>query len=260
MARLVLFAAAREAAGCREVDIPATSVGEVLDAAATRFGPEFVSVLRYCSILVDESTVPRNQAWEVAVEATTEIAVLPPVSGGQHHDGGETATGEKATLTVAVLTVSDASSTGKRPDESGPTVVEVVTGAGFHVVDTEVVPDERDQIEAALCRWADHPGTDLILTTGGTGLGPRDVTPEATRAVVDREVPGIPEAMRAAGMRITPYASLARQVAGQRGGSLIVNLPGSPKAARESLEAVIAVLHHAVALVRTPAQPTPRES
>lgn len=153
-------------------------------------------------------------------------------------------------MSVAVLTVSDAGATGQRPDESGPAVAQVVTAAGFPVVATAVVPDEQERIEAALCRWADDDGVDLVLTTGGTGLGPRDVTPEATRAVLDREVPGIPEAMRAAGMRATPFASLARQVAGQRGGTVIVNLPGSPKAARESLEAVMAVLPHAVSLAR----------
>jgi molybdenum cofactor synthesis domain-containing protein len=163
-------------------------------------------------------------------------------------------------MSVAVLTVSDAGAVGQRPDQSGPAVVEMATGAGFGVVETAVVADERDSIEAALCRWADDGGVDLVLTTGGTGLGPRDVTPEATRAVVDREVPGIPEAMRVAGMRVTPYASLARQVAGQRGSTLIVNLPGSPKAARESLEAVIAVLPHAVSLVRASAGRTARES
>ncbi|MDQ3642838.1 MAG: MogA/MoaB family molybdenum cofactor biosynthesis protein [Actinomycetota bacterium] len=163
-------------------------------------------------------------------------------------------------MRVAVLTVSDAGAAGQRPDQSGPAVAQMVTAAGFPVVGTAVVPDERELIEAALCRWADDAGVDLVLTTGGTGLGPRDVTPEATRAVIHREVPGIPEAMRAAGMRVTPYASLARQVAGQRGATLIVNLPGSPKAARESLEAVIAALPHAVSLVRSRQQERDRKA
>ncbi len=255
MARLVMFAAAREAAGCREAEVAATSVGEALDAAAERFGPDFARILRFCSVLVDESTVPRARAWDVPVEETTEIAVLPPVSGGQHHGAVE-----EAKVSVAVLTVSDAGAAGQRPDESGPTVVQMVTEAGFAVEGTAIVPDDQDGIEAALRHWADGAGVDLVLTTGGTGLGPRDVTPEATRAVLDREVPGIPEAMRAAGMRITPHASLARQVAGQRRGTLIVNLPGSPKAARESLEAVIAALPHAVSLVRTSASGAARES
>jgi len=275
MARLVLFAAAREAAGCRETEIPATSLGEALDAAVERFGPDFARILAFCSVLVDESTVPRARAWDVPVAETTEIAVLPPVSGGQHqggrpnhggpnHGGPQHDSGGGATMSVAVLTVSDAGAAGQRPDESGPAVVQMVTAAGFPVVRTALVPDDRALIEAALCRWADDGAddgpVDLVLTTGGTGLGPRDVTPEATRDVIDREVPGIPEAMRAAGMRVTPFASLARQVAGQRGATLIVNLPGSPKAARESLEAVLAVLPHAVALVRA-SEPRPsRES
>ena len=160
-------------------------------------------------------------------------------------------------MRVAVLTVSDAGAAGQREDESGPAVAQMVAAAGFPVVATDVVPDERAVIEAALCRWTDGDGeVDLVLTTGGAGLGPRDVTPEATRAVINREVPGIPEVMRAAGVRIPPFASLARQVAGQRGTTLIVNLPGSPKAARESLEAVIAALPHAVSLVRASARHT----
>lgn len=252
MPRLVLFAAAREAAGCRAAEVAGASVGEALDAAVERFGPEFARVLRFCSVLVDEFTVPPARAWETPVGEATEIAVLPPVSGGQHpgDDAGDAEGGTRATMGVAVATVSDASAEGRRADHSGPAVTRMVAAAGHRVVSTEVVADERNRIEALLSRWSADPEIDLVLTTGGTGLGPSDVTPEATRAVLDREVPGIAEAMRAAGMRATPYACLARQVAGQRGSTLIVNLPGSPKAARESLEAVIAVLPHAVELVR----------
>ena len=248
MARLLLFAGAREAAACKEADVPGASVGEVLDAAVERFGQDFGTVLAFCSVLVDDTAVARADAWRTPVGKTTEIAVLPPVSGGQH---GHHAAQDRR-VTVAVLTVSDATTAGQRVDESGPAVERSVGEAGFTVVATATVPDDRDRIEDALRSWSDAAGggTDLVLTTGGTGLGPRDVTPEATRAVIDREVPGIPEAMRAAGMRTTPYAALARQVAGQRGATLIVNLPGSPKAAVESLEAVMEVLPHAVALTR----------
>jgi len=265
MARLVLFAAAREAAGCRQTEIPATSVGEALDAAVERFGPDFARILGFCTVLVDESSVPRARVWEVPVAETTEIAVLPPVSGGQHdehrhQDQQHRDAGGEPTMNVAILTVSDAGAAGTRRDESGPAVAQMVKGAGFPVVRTAVVPDDRERIQGALCRWADDEGVDLVLTTGGTGLGPRDVTPEATRAVIDREVPGIPEAMRAAGMQVTPFASLARQVAGQRGGTLIVNLPGSPNAARESLEAVITALPHAVSLVRASGRRADHES
>jgi len=112
-----------------------------------------------------------------------------------------------------------------------------------------VIPDDRDEIVAVLCSWCDTEGVDLILTTGGTGLGPRDVTPEATLAVVDRIVPGLPEAMRAEGMRHTPFASLSRAVAGVRGRTLVVNLPGSEAGVRESLGAILNVLPHAVALL-----------
>ena len=153
-------------------------------------------------------------------------------------------------MNVAVLTVSDRSARGERPDEGGPLVERIVNGSGAAVVARAIVPDEVDAISKTLQVWADGSVADLILTTGGTGLGPRDVTPEATLAVVDREVPGIPEAMRAAGMRSTPLAALSRQVAGVRHRTLIVNLPGSPKAAEECLTAILAVLPHAVEMTR----------
>ncbi len=149
-------------------------------------------------------------------------------------------------MRVAVLTVSDRSAKGESQDGSGPAVERLVQQRGWEVVARAVVPDEADRIEAELRSWSEADAADLVLTTGGTGLGPRDVTPEATRAVLEREVPGIPEVMRAAGNRRTPYAALSRQVAGQRGRALIVNLPGSPRAAAESLESVLAILHHAV--------------
>lgn len=146
---------------------------------------------------------------------------------------------------VAILTVSDRSAQGVRADSSGEVIRELVTAhLAAEVVAYVVVPDERPAIEAALRGWADEHVADLILTTGGTGLAPRDVTPEATRAVIEREVPGIPEAMRAASLAITPFAMLTRMVAGTRGQSLIINLPGSPKGVRENLMVVLPALTH----------------
>ena len=147
------------------------------------------------------------------------------------------------------MTVSDRVSRGERPDEGGPLVAELLKNAGYEVVRTDVVPDEQAQIEAALRQMADDGDIQLLVTTGGTGFAPRDVTPEATLAVCDRLTPGIPEAMRYASLQVTPRAMLSRAQAGIRGGSLIVNLPGSPKAARENLAAVLPTLAHGLEML-----------
>ena len=150
---------------------------------------------------------------------------------------------------AAVLTVSDRSFRGERPDEGGPLVASLLEGAGFSVVKSAVVPDEQGQIEDALREISDSGEIQLLVTTGGTGFSPRDVTPEATLAVCQRMAPGIPEAMRYASMRVTSRAMLSRAQAGIRGRTLIVNLPGSPKAARENLEAVLPALSHGLEML-----------
>ena len=154
------------------------------------------------------------------------------------------------TIRVGILTVSDRSSRGERADASGPLLRQLAQQHGWTVERDSVVPDERDAIQTILVDWADVARLDLILTTGGTGFAPRDVTPEATRAVIEREAPGLAEAMRADSLRKTPHAMLSRAVCGLRGRTLIVNLPGSPKAARENFETILPALPHAIALLQ----------
>jgi len=151
--------------------------------------------------------------------------------------------------TAAVITVSDRCAAGEREDAGGPLVRGLLEAAGYEVVRASVVAGEVDEIKAELCRCADDD-IALVVTTGGTGFSPRDVTPEATVSVCERLAPGIPEAMRAAGSKITERAMLSRQAAGLRGRSLIVNLPGSPKAARENFEAVVPALAHGLEMLR----------
>jgi molybdenum cofactor synthesis domain-containing protein len=152
-------------------------------------------------------------------------------------------------LKIAILTVSDRSYDGERADQSGPALAERISSQGWEVTKKAVVPDEQNSIADRLRAWSDGE-VDVILSTGGTGFAPRDVTPEATKAVIERTVPGITEAMRAASLDITPHAMLSRAVAGIRKGTLIVNLPGSPQAALENLEVIVPVLPHAVDLLR----------
>jgi molybdopterin adenylyltransferase len=146
-----------------------------------------------------------------------------------------------------VITVSDGAFHGKREDKSGPALMALLQSGGFEITGPEVVSDDRERITAAIL--AACGGSDLIVTTGGTGLGPRDVTPQTTAALVDYEVPGIGEQMRRAGVATTPMAALSRGVAGVRGRTLIINLPGSPKGAVESLHSVMPVLSHAIQLL-----------
>ena len=152
--------------------------------------------------------------------------------------------------TAAVITVSDKGFAGEREDTGGPLVKEMLENTGYSVIHTEIIPDEMDMIEKALINAADNLDIALCVTTGGTGFSPRDITPEATVHVCERMTPGIPEAMRAESMRITPRGMLSRAQAGIRRRTLIINLPGSPKAIRENLGAVLSALDHGLEMLR----------
>ena len=154
-------------------------------------------------------------------------------------------------FTAAVITVSDKGFRGEREDTSGPALCAMLKDAGWNVVYTALVPDEKDMIQRELLSCADEKRLALVLTTGGTGFSPRDITPEATLGVVERLAPGIPEAMRAESMKITPHGCLSRETAGIRGGTLIINLPGSKKASTENLAAVLKPIRHGVEMLQS---------
>ena len=151
---------------------------------------------------------------------------------------------------AAILTISDKGFRGEREDRSGPMLREILAKAGFSIADFEVLPDDQPLLERRLRHLADESCLDLVITTGGTGLSPRDVTPDATLAVIDRQVPGMAEAMRASSLSKTPHAMLSRAVAGVRGQTLIINLPGSVKGAQENMEALLPALEHALAKIQ----------
>jgi molybdenum cofactor synthesis domain-containing protein len=151
---------------------------------------------------------------------------------------------------AVIITVSDKGSRGEREDTSGPEIAGMVEKMGFEIVGRRIIPDEREMIRQSLLEWSDSDKADLILTTGGTGVSPRDVTPEATREVIEREIPGMAEAMRRQSAAVTPHAMISRALAGIRGRTLIVNLPGSPKGARENLSVLLPALPHALEKIR----------
>ena len=153
-------------------------------------------------------------------------------------------------IKVSILTISDKGARGEREDTSGGTIQDLLKGLPSEVIHYEVIPDERDMIKEALIRCADSLHSDLILTTGGTGLSPRDLTPDATQEVIEKEVPGFSEAMRAEGLKNTPHAMISRAICGIRKQTLIVNLPGSPKAVRECLKAILPAIPHALSKLK----------
>ena len=153
------------------------------------------------------------------------------------------------TIRFGILTLSDRSATGERADASGPALADLIRAQGWSVAKQAILPDDEPAIRATLTEWADNGTVDVILTSGGTGFAPRDITPEATRAIIEREAPGLVETMRAESLKKTPHAMLSRAVAGIRGRTLIINLPGSPKGALENLQIVLPVLSHAVQLL-----------
>ena len=151
--------------------------------------------------------------------------------------------------TAAVITISDSAHSGLRADTSGPAVAARLKDAGYEVPITRIVPDEQSEIAATLRQLADTRAASVILTTGGTGITPRDITPEATRDAIDREIPGLAELMRLKGREFTPFAVLSRAIAGTRNGVLIINLPGSPKGAVQSLDAILELVPHVLDLI-----------
>jgi molybdenum cofactor synthesis domain-containing protein len=174
---------------------------------------------------------------------------LKVLRGGEIKNG-DAITVDNSIITVGVIVASDACARGQREDRSGPTAAQTVAKIGALTLETVIVPDELEALTQAMRRMADECGYDLILTSGGTGFSPRDVTPEATLAVIERAAPGLAEAMRAASLAVSPHAMLSRAMAGIRGHSLIINLPGSPRAVRECLEVILPALPHGVEVLR----------
>ena len=158
-------------------------------------------------------------------------------------------TGSPTRYRAAIICASDRCFQGLRKDVSSPIIAEILTGQGYEITAAVMLPDEYEALQKAMANIADEGSADLIVTTGGTGLAPRDITPEATAAVIDRAVPGIPEAMRAESMKITPHGMLSRGIAGIRKRTLIINLPGSPKAVKENLSCILPALDHALLML-----------
>ncbi len=258
MTTVLMFARARELAGTKSTVIDGATVADVLRVAGDRYGDEFMTLSDTCSVVVDGEVVLPD---EFATRAPGgELAILPPVSGGAidedstagqrlDEDGGDQHHRHDApSIGVGVLTVSDRAARGQYEDLTGPSLeIALLDALDAEVVARAVVPDEFDRIVEVVREWCDGGLIDLVVTTGGTGLSPRDVTPEAVRSLLDVEAPGLAELMRARGLEHTPMAALSRQVVGRRGATVVAAVPGSVNGAVESIEAILAVLPHAVA-------------
>ena len=259
MTRVLLFARARELAGTKTAEIDGATVADVLRVAGERYGAEFVELSETCSVVVDGEVVLPGEFGSRS--PGTELAILPPVSGGAVDDdravdadgAADEHQREATSITVGVLTVSDRAARGEYEDLTGPSIEVALLDSlatadtAVEVVVRAVVPDEFDRIVEVVRAWCDGDLVDLVVTNGGTGLSPRDVTPEAVRSLLDVEAPGLAELMRARGLAHTPMAALSRQVVGRRGHMIVVAVPGSVKGAVESIEAIAGVLPHAIA-------------
>lgn len=265
--KVLYFARARELAGTKTedlLDVDGFTVADVLTELGSRFGSEFQMLVSRSTVVLDDEIIrPDDFAKRLLGD---EMAILPPVSGGDgpvgdsdeaaglafsHHHGDSA-----GAIRAAVLTASDRASAGQYEDLTGAALRAFLADSlGADVVASAIVPDDQDLIAATVRAWCDgsQDGTnrvDLVVTNGGTGLSPRDVTPQAIRSVLDVEAPGLAELMRSTGLAKTPLAAMSRQVAGRRGATIIVSVPGSVKAATESLEALVDVLPHACAVAR----------
>lgn len=233
-------------------DAAAPMVSDLLSELGSRHGQTFAELVERSTVMVDDQVVARDLLSVTPVGS--EVAILPPVSGGDgpvdaaRHDH-HVATADRQ-LAVAVLTISDRASVGTYDDRTGPALVDLIQQSlGARIVETRIVEDSRELIAATVSGWCDRGGPDreaidLVVTNGGTGLSERDVTPEAIRAILDVEAPGLGEVMRAKGLSSTPLAALSRQLGGRRGRTVVVAVPGSVRAATESLEAVVDILAH----------------
>ncbi len=266
MTTVLMFARARELAGTKTTEIDGATVADVLRVAGDRYGDEFVALSDTCSVVVDGEVVLPGEFSTRAPGA--ELAILPPVSGGAgegpvgageddivegdlpKEDGGsdDHHRYDAPSIGVAVLTVSDRAARGQYEDLTGPSLeVALLDALDAEIVARAIVPDEFDRIVEVVREWCDGGLIDLVVTTGGTGMSPRDITPEAIRSLLDVEAPGLAELMRARGLEHTPMAALSRQVVGRRGATMVAAVPGSVNGAVESIEAILAVLPHAIA-------------